>query len=289
MNLSKLNLTKLLVSAFLAIPLNARADVVFTMESTSLKKEKPGVELNTVSITEHKLRVESTGAAAAHSTIIYRGDLQEIWMVDNAKHVCTVFNKDSMKEIQSSLEQTKPQMTEMKKEMDKQMASLPPEQRKQIEAMMKSAGNPMAAAPAKPPPTSEVKNSGERKTIDGHSCLRYDLIVGGAKEEEIWTTDWAGAGVNQQYFAVVQEMAQMMEDAFKDLPGFQDYAQSGPFSGYAKIDGFPMLARRFERGVATQETKFKSAEARTVEASSFELPAGYTKRGIMDGMSKGPK
>jgi hypothetical protein len=54
------------------------------------------------------------------------------------------------------------------------------------------------------------------------------------------------------------------------------------FQGLDKVDACPVLIRSFENGKVVDETLFKSVKSGKVEASRFEVPAGYAKKTLGD-------
>jgi len=141
--------------------------------------------------------------------------------------------------------------------MAKRLASLPPEQQAKMKKRMESM-----KSPGSPGAVRKVVATGEVKTISGYSCQQYLVKVDDKTEETIWATKQIGG----------------FESAKKDLQEFMERMRSmigtrGDFGAWYKdIDGFPIQTE--SHGSINTVTK---VERRSIPASEFEVPAGYTK------------
>lgn len=142
-------------------------------------------------------------------------------------------------------------------EMQKQLESLPEEQRKMVEKMM---GGKMGSMSQK----FEVINTGEQATISGFSCTKYEVTRGGDEPVIVWATK------DVKEFAVIRKD---MEEFGKRMEAMMPPSMKGMQSSLSGIDGFVVQTEK-EGGWKSVVTK---VEARSTPASEFEVPAGYKK------------
>ncbi len=157
------------------------------------------------------------------------------------------------------LEQMGKKMNSQMAELQKQMKDMPAEQRKMMEKML---GSNMPGA-AKDPKVEVIK-TGEKKSISGYACYRYIVKQDGKEVVSLWVTAdvKAFASMKQDMMEQSRRMAAMTPGGLK---GISEAMQ--------KIDGFPIET---EMGSLMKSTVTK-LETKTVAASEFEVPAGYTK------------
>ena len=198
--------------------------------------------------------------------MIYRGDRDVAWLFDSSAKTYMAFDKKSMQEMSSKVD-------DAMKQMQEQLAKMPEEQRKMAEQFMKAK---MPGGESAKTPVLEVKSTGEKQAVNGHDCVRYDCLVDGKKTSEIWATkSWNRA--TPESFAVLKKMAGFYKDLFASSPMLQKAAsQEKMWSGFQSIDGIPILIREFDGETPVGETLFKSLDATSLGAGAFDLPAGYT-------------
>jgi hypothetical protein len=249
----------------------AFAGIVITVENREFDSNPPSTEMSRLSIDGHKMRIDQKIVEnVPNETSIFRGDQDRLLDIDHANKRYRVMDKQSMKEAAG-------QMSQAMKQMEAQMATMPPEQRKMLESMMK--GRMPQQRPKRPVrPETEVKKTRSRDTIGGYPCLSYEVCRGGRKVREIWATDWRKVGVEKGSLDVFKDMARFQWEMFasmRDNPMVG--AQEEPFSEYERIDGFPILTRDYQGSRVTEEVIFKSVKEKELDASIFDPPAGYTK------------
>jgi GLPGLI family protein len=159
----------------------------------------------------------------------------------------------------AELEQMGKQMNAQMEQLQKQMKDMPEEQRKMMEKMLggKTPG-------AEKEPKIEVSKTGEQKTINGFSCVHYIVKRDGKEEISLWVTPDVKtfASMRQDLMEQTKRMSSMTPGGFKGL-----------IDAMQKVDGFPIET---EMGTM-MKTSVTKIEMKTVGASEFEVPAGYTK------------
>src|SRR5262245_10127334 len=240
----------------------ARADLVLTMETKDLTSKTAATRVNEVMLAGDKLATQSEGSGYR---MIWRSDKKRLFTLDPK-------TKSYMEFDQVTLQQMTEQMNAMFEQMKSKMADMPPEQRAMMEKMMQPK------AGAKGGPKLEVKATGEKSTIEGKPCTKYDLWVEGERTSEIWVTSWSEAKASKEDFAPMREMAAFLEEAMNSNPFLQRMASGLDWSGMDQIDGFPVLVRQLEGTTAVRETKFTGVRSKAIEAATFEIPAGWTRQ-----------
>jgi hypothetical protein len=153
---------------------------------------------------------------------------------------------------------------------------MPPEQRKQVEEMMKSQMPGMDA----PKHTLDVVATGKKETIMGKSCTSYEVLVDGEKISEVWATSWKEAGVPKESLSMLYALTAFFEDLASSNPMLGEALQSegGFMQGLDRIDGFPLRIVDFEAGEPVSESLVKSMSSEAIAPEVFEVPAGYRKK-----------
>ena len=248
----------------MAVPGSARADLVVTLERKSMRTDPPAVESQQMSMAGDKLAatVQESGRP---SQVIWRGDKQTLYSIDPATKSYYAIDKATMTAVSE-------QVSGAMKQMQDELAKLPPEQRAQAEKMM---GNMGGAASG---PSIEVKSTGEKQTIQGYPCTRYDVLLGGKRTSEMWVAGWSAVKVTKDDMGALRSMSTFFEDMVKSNPMLRNMATSGAFQGMDRVDGFPVLVRHFDGDKVVEEMTLKGVERRAVPASTFDIPAGYARK-----------
>src|SRR6185503_6613133 len=91
---------------------------------------------------------------------IFRGDQNKAWIVKPEDKAYVELTPESMSQMRARMDQGLAQMQQ-------QMASMPPEQRKQVEAMMAVRG--MGPSATSTPPRITYEKAGDPKKVGGYS------------------------------------------------------------------------------------------------------------------------
>src|SRR5262249_12864018 len=147
------------VLAILAAPL-ARAGVTLTMEHKGESSGKP----STVYLEADRMRVED-----GHQIMIFDASKQTLTGIEAAAKSYSVMTAEDAKRAAA--------------EMRKAMQNLPPEQRKQMEALV----------PGKSRKTEQIKlvKLGGHKTVAGYACDEFRVMVDGKPAEEGCYIPWS--------------------------------------------------------------------------------------------------
>ena len=133
-----------------------------------------------------------------------------------------------------------------------------------------------AAAAARAPVLSEVNGTW---TVNGMACRRYKVTYGSQLSQEIWMADWSAAGILGPDFQVVNLLAGSYDRIMKSsemLPSMSFMAFI-PTSGLARLNGFPVLIKQYEKGALQYEILLQRPVAKKLASSLFHVPSDFRK------------
>lgn len=163
------------------------------------------------------------------------------------------------------------QMAAMQKTMDQKLAGMPPEQRKQVEAMLKGMQLPADATPG-PAPAVELTPLGEQRTINGMPATGYR-----ASEDDATVIGWV-TEAHPEVAATLRQVADRME---KLTPASMRKA-SVPRALQQK--GLPVLVQTYYPRRARIE-EVVAIEPQAIAADRFTIPTSYKKTSGREAMS----
>ena len=178
------------------------------------------------------------------------------------------------------------QMQSQMKELEEQLKNLPPEQRRQIEAMMKQAQGaqrPSAAPQAKPedctPDKVDVKRTGKSITVAGYEASGYQVFTNGKLDSEVWIAPAITAAREID----PQKLERMMKEMMKALPHCPPRGQMFGADPMWKLmkDGYPVRSVDKDGGSVIEVVK---AESRSLGATEFQAPAGFARKTLQEMM-----
>lgn len=258
----------------LAVGTAAAGTVITLDQSINGEPARP----QTIELTPDKVRMTTPD-----NKTIYRGDQNKVWIVRPAD--------------KAYIELTPESMGQMKAMMDKQMAmmqqrmsSLPPEQRKQMEAMLASRG--MGPSASATPPQVSYEKAGDPKKVGGYTCTPFHVKMQGVPESEFCMAPLSELGLTrddmQAFIDLGKFMSQMGGTGAQRSPMSQlDFDSIKKQIGF---DGFPVetTLNAVDVHYAVQTT-LKSVKHEDPSAGTFDLPAGYARQDMGAGMGHGPR
>ena len=182
----------LLAAAFClaAAPLFA-ADGVLIVEKTTTSGN---TKTNQIQIEKERMRAESDT-----QTVVFDGTKQVLWLINDGRKSYSEMTK-------ADVDRMGGQLNDAMAKMQEQLKSLPPEQRAQIEAMMKGRGMPGMAGGAAAPKT-EYRKTGTDK-VGAWTCDKYEGTRGGQKVTELCTVDPKVLGLAMSDFQVSKQLVE---------------------------------------------------------------------------------
>lgn len=266
----QLSCAAVLAFALCALSGRSHAGVSIEFENRTSGKEKPD-RTGTILVEKDRLRVQGED-----QSVIFRADKQILWMIEEKKGVYREMTKDQMKKAGE-------QVSGAMAEMQKQLETLPPEQRKMVEELMagKMAQGSKGDGEKKEEPRV-FKKTGKTETINGFPCVSYDALRGAKREQEIWVADWKRFGLAPADFKAFEDLAAFV----KALAGpFAKRFSTGldeKFSDEDKGDalpGVPIRTITFHEG-GDHITELKRVSHEAVPAARFEIPSGLKRESM---------
>ena len=258
----------------IALAGTAMAGVVITTQNGG-GNGKP--ETNTMLIDTDRLKM-----ANGDGGIIYRGDLQKVWMLHGEDHSYREMDPQSMKQMQS-------QIAAAMQRMQQQMASMPPEQRQRMQAMMaqRGIGAPGTAAQ---PPQIKYEKTGPAKKVGQWSCTPYRVTMNGANDGEMCVAKLSDVGITADDIKALSGFGAFMSQM---APGGNRGGQGNAFDvdGLSKAVGFegiPVQTTHYSSdGAIDMQNTIVSVDHKSIPKDTFDLPAGYTKQEMPMGPPRG--
>jgi len=202
---------------------------------------------------------------------------RQVVIFDGVKQVMDIVNPDKKTYIEmtkADVDRMAAQLEGAMSQMQQMMASLPPEQRAQAEAMMRGrGGRAMPGAPVK----KEYKKVGTDR-VGKWTCDKYDALQNGQKTGEICTVEPAVLGFSAADFEVSRQMGEFFK---KLVPQAADQMFT---VGRAEEQGFSGIPVRQVSQQSTSEITEVSRQS--FPDSLFVVPAGFQKTDMMGGRGR---
>jgi hypothetical protein len=163
----------------------------------------------------------------------------------------------------------------MSQEMEKELAQMPPEQRRMAEQMMQNMGSAVAAST---PPTRYVWTE-ETGTVKGYPCTWVRIMEGDKKKADYCGTSAADFKISDAELksATGLNKALDMTPAMKGGSA-QSRDEALGFAWDTSKDGYPIIARCFNGDRMVLDLELDSFNRQPPPAKLFEIPEGYKKR-----------
>jgi len=189
-----------------------------------------------------------------------------LYVLDDKRKTYSEIDKATMK-------QAADKAGEAMKQMQEQLKNMPPEQRAQMEKMM---GANMPGMSGKKD-TYEVKDTGKSDTSEGRKCRVWNLLKNGVVSEELCVVPFSSLPGKEDFEKSFKELAEAAIGMAGNLPGAGDSIKARN-----SINGFPVRVRQYDdtgkpRGTESVLTKWLEE---SLPGSTFEIPAGYTKKAL---------
>ena len=218
------------------------------------------------------MRAETPGARGESQVVIFDGAKQVLYIVNPERKTYSEMTKADADKLGA-------QVNDAMAQMQAQMANMPPEQRAQIEAMMKGRGMGAAMGGAAKPEYKKVGTD----TVGKWTCDKYEGYVNGQKTMDLCTVDPKVLGFTPADFAVTRQMAdffsRIMPQGASRIFSIGDLATQG----YA---GIPIRTTTSMMG-RTSTSELQDIQRGSIPESAFEVPAGFQKEPFMGGMGRG--
>ncbi len=238
--------------------------MVLHFEAKNLKSES-SVQKGVMYIQGKSITMKMGGEDNKAFTI-FRGDKELIWAVDDQKKEYTEIDKETIEKLGQV-------MNTAMKQMEAQLANVPPEQRAMVKEMMKKQMQPAQSS-------EKIKmsfvNTGKKKKINGYPCTKYEVLREKEMVREMWITEWANFKNSKETveaFKTMSDFFTSLMEAFKNSPFINSL--DNPYSYNKKLNGFPVEVTELDDGKPSLITTLKNSEKKNISANLFEPPKGY--------------
>lgn len=247
----------------IACLLFAEAQAGNVMEMVTLDMSGKLIDSMTFYTESGRSRMDQTGEDGNYS-MIFKDD--RFVFLDHAQKNYMIMDEAMLTDMAG-------QINEAMKELQAQLESMPPEQRAMMEEMMKQQMGGMDITATEP--VLEIREAGSGSWRDW-DCRMTEMLENGTMIQQICSVDFDevdGSGAVRDEF---QRMGRLLGKFFDAIP----YAGEGirnPMELIGEMGGFPVRAVEFEGGTAVRETILESTAEQDIDASRFDMPAGYKK------------
>lgn len=281
----------LLTMVILTCAAAAHAGVVIVTESDTMAPapapaagQKPAAAAKpqyrgTMYVDGERVRVEGTSATKngdMEATVLFRAQPESFVFLDSGDKSYTEMNRDDMKRIGGAIDNAR-------KQMQAQLAKMPPEQRKVVEQAMAGMGGEALtkAAPEKKAvePAKAVANGSSDKVAD-RACKGFDVMRGGKKIAEACVAPWSDLGLTAKDVDGLRKMTAFQQQMIAEVnfEGFQAAPGTEAFEVIDQINGFPLRVKTGMDGKRAISMHVVKIERKDVDPKLFQVPQGWTKK-----------
>lgn len=251
------------------LPSFAFAGVILGFEDAQTPQK--GAHASRFTFEGKKLRAEDPRGGV----MIFDGDRQTLWTIDQQKQRYTEVTEADAKRIQEMQQQ-------MEAQMQDRLKGLPPEQRKQMEEQLQAMKGKET-----PAPKLTFEPAGEaRKTEHGFTCKPYRVHADGQLIEEACFIPWKDAGLSVEDFRVFDSLDQF----FRKIGGGKGNQQNRVFGDLSQSPGIPAQVKMLgPDGAAGPEQELIVLKKESIPADRFTVPPGLQKESLFGPKQEKPK
>jgi hypothetical protein len=226
--------------------------------------ERPGVDLY---LENGMARVEDLRGKRP-SVTIFRDDT--LYVLDPKKKTVRTMTKADIDRMAGKMASG---MSDAQRQLQAELAKLPPDQRARAEQMMQQ--HPMPGTGNAKPRVTTVQDTGESESAKGTHCrvwnvLRDDVLI--AQHCVVPYASLAGADELRTTVARLSAMTEKLTQSVRQMGA----ASGNEFSGADRINGVPVLTRTFTNGQPDGTESIVSEWAtRSNPPSLFDVPGDY--------------
>ncbi|MGI9238019.1 MAG: DUF4412 domain-containing protein [Woeseiaceae bacterium] len=174
---------------------------------------------------------------------------------------------------EAMLDQVSAQISDAMKEMEAQLANMPPEQRAMVEQMMKGRMQGMMdqKGSSAPPPRVESMGSGK---WNSYKCREYAVFEGQEKVQEVCAAKLDDVDGGDEVMEAFVTMAAYIKKMTESMP-MMDNDGLNPGELMEQIDGFPVHTVDYQDGQVVSEMSLDSVIEQDLDPDLFTIPKGY--------------
>lgn len=220
-------------------------------------------ETSQIQLDANHMRADAHGIDGVNGLVIFDGTKQVMDIVN-------VDNKTYREITKADIDRIAGQMSDAMSRMNQAMANMTPEQRAQVEAMMRGRmGGARGAAPVK----TEYRKTGTDR-VGKWTCDKYEGYRSGQKVSELCTVPASTLGFSESDFAVTEQMRDFFS---KVMPARADQMLSIG-SADAGFSGVPVRSITYAGGSVESTTELTDFSRQNIPDSTFQVPAGFQRQ-----------
>lgn len=207
---------------------------------------------------------EGEGAIKSENSMIFRGT--EFVYVNHKERSYIVMDE-------AMLDQVSAKINDAMKEMEAQLANMPPEQRAMVEQMMKGRMQGMMDQKGESAPAPRVESMGNGKW-KSHECQEYAVFEGPQKVQEVCAAKLDDVDGSDEVIEAFTAMAAYIKKMTESMP-MMDNDGLNPGELMEQIDGFPVHMVDYLNGQVVKEMSLDSVIEQDLDPDMFTVPKGY--------------
>ncbi len=240
----------------------AHAGVVMDMVTKNASGRED--DRSTIYSQSKMVRMDEVRGQEVESSMIFLGN--EFLYVDHRKKSYIVMDEATLEEVSA-------QISDAMKQMEAELARMPPEQRAMVEQMMKGQMGGMMGQQDTPAAAPRVEAVGSGKW-QSHTCRQYAIFEGAEKTQELCAAKLDDIDGGDEVMEAFRDMAAYITKLTESMPmDVNDGINPGELMD--QIDGFPVHTTDYENGVVVRETSVDSITEKDLEPGFFSAPEGY--------------
>jgi len=239
---------------------------LFADTRLSIQHTEPGKEpqIQTVMVKSGKLRMEQ--GTLDDTILIYHQANNTFFAIQPKDESYMEFDPEKTGEMMDQVGQMQQQLMA---QLQESLKEIPEEQREQMMKMMSGSGQILPGLPEEP---VRYEPRGGSDSIGGFECKWVDAYQGERKVRELCLADPSAIGMPTGDKETLMAMQSSMTGMLKRLGNAGMFQDNMP-------DGFPVQVRHFgSNGEVTSEQQVQAVSHDELDASLFEVPAGYQKQ-----------
>jgi hypothetical protein len=217
-----------------------------------------------VQIERERMRAELTGPAGETQIVVFDGPQQVL-------RIISVDRKSYTEMTKADADRMGAQVSAAMAGMKEKIASMPPEQRAKMEAMMARLGGAMPGMAGTTKP--EYRRAGTDKA-GKWTCDKYEGFRNGEKVSEVCTVEPKALGLTMADFEISKQVAEFFQ---KLLPQGADQIVGVGTIETQGFNGVPIRRVSFSGGKPQSTSELTDVRRQTFAESTYEVPAGFQK------------
>jgi hypothetical protein len=210
------------------------------------------------------IRMDEVRGDEAAASMIFLGN--EFLYVDHRDKSYIVMDEAMLDEVSA-------QISDAMKQMEAELANMPPEQRAMVEQMMKGRMQGMMGQQGTPSPEPRVEAMGSGEW-QSYSCEKFAVFEGPEKTQDLCAAELDEIEGAEEIIEAFRNMAAYMTKMTESMP-MRSQEGMNPGELMEQIEGFPVHTIDYENGRVSRETSLDSVTEQDLDEGLFAAPEGY--------------